>query len=708
MSEAEIAKYFLTKKVPYVKPVYSLNLSKDEEILDWFRDTDYQLFQYYTPLFREQKENLSYFLGSGVNPHFASPFAATFATTSDIYAEPQQLFINELYRLTMAQVSTIINNELVPEVLPNSENYSDKVACNVTKEWLDSMNYTLGTEQWRLRWELQKKMFGESFCVVSWNPDSGDVHPDAKQKTEQEFVFRDAQGLPILDVEGKEMKIKKNLRIGDVQYINPMPWEMMIDPKDKYEDSLWFYYKEWVDIEYLKKEYPKKKWDKPIVEKRFDPYSGQDRDDTNHVCIYYMFHRSHKFLPEGRYIVCSRENVLVNESLFLPTIINNQTLPLVRFLDLDMGFGVRGVPILFRNVKSIADAYNRVTNQIYNNLEMESPKFFVHETAGVDAQRMPNGIVAVEWRGNIKPSVETPSTNTSSIFNFRESLKRNADEIALQTPMVRGDTPNAQLDSFVSLQYFEDLRNMLASPDIKGHIRAMEQLFRLTIVTARDNYLPDDQRLIKILGKHNTYQLKYFDPINLQKAYDVKISTTGNLASSKAARNQMMISIKRDFPAIIADEVFLDMLGLSHSKKFMNAITAAVSAAEAENQSMYDGEEIPSPARFEDLITHWETHRIPMQTLDFKQSPEEIQELFIRHVTATEKLMFEQAAESPAFSQRLEQLRQFPMFYTPIPVNEVPLPPPGAEGLPPPPINPAPDSVPPEMLPPEIPQGIPA
>lgn len=142
----------------------------------------------------------------------------------------------------------------------------------------------------------------------------------------------------------------------------------------------------------------------------------------------------------------------------------------------------------------------------------------------------------------------------------------------------------------------------------------------------------------------------------------------------------MMISIKRDFPTLVADEVFLDMLGLSHSKKFMNAITAAVSSAEAENQSMYDGEEIPSPARFEDLITHWETHRIPMQTLDFKHSPDEIQELFIRHVTATEKLMFEQASESPTFSQRLEQLRQFPMFYTPIPVNEIPLPPPGMEG----------------------------
>jgi hypothetical protein len=85
---------------------------------------------------------------------------------------------------------------------------------------------------------------------------------------------------------------------------------------------------------------------------------------------------------------------------------------------------------------------------------------------------------------------------------------------------------------------------------------------------------------------------------------------------------------------------------------------------------MMSGKPVLSPQRYEDLISHWEVHRIPMQTLDFKQSPPEVQELFIGHVAATEKLMFEQAAENPMFGERLGQLRQFPMFYTPKPVNE--------------------------------------
>jgi hypothetical protein len=375
-------------------------------------------------------------------------------------------------------------------------------------------------------------------------------------------------------------------------------------------------------------------------------------------------------MPEGRFIVCTNEFLLINEPIDLPTILNNEDLPLVRFLDVDLGVGNRGVPLLFRNSKSISETYNRISNQIVNNFEMESPKMYVHQSAGVDPQRMPNGTMAIEWMGQHRPVIETPQTNTAAIFNFRDALKKDLDEVTLQTPMVRGDTPNAQLDSFVALQYFEDLRNQLATPDIKGHIRSMEQLYRLEITIAKDRYKKDDGRLIKILGKHNTYQLKFFDPLNLQKTYDVHIHTTGNLANSKAGRTQTMLSIKREFPNVITDEVFIDAMGLTNSKKFTNAITAAVTAAEAENQSMMEGAKVDSPARYEDLIAHWETHRIPMQTLDFKHSPMEVQDLFIGHLAVTEKLMFEQAAENPTFAARLEALRQFPLVYTARPVNE--------------------------------------
>lgn len=684
MSEIELSKFFLTKKIPYVKPLYNIDIKKESEVLDWFRECSYGLTEYFRPLFREQKANLAFFIGAGVNPNWASPYTQIYANTSDMFSSTEQIYINDLYRLVMDQVSLVVSHELSPDVLPNTEDYSDKVACNVVKDWLESMNYNLTTEEWRFKWEVQKKIFGESFAIVMWNPQKGDIHPLAKKYVDEDIDMVDEEGNQISDIGEMPVKLRKNMRIGDIEFINPMPWDVIIDPQIDSKDSNWFYWVEYIDVDYLKKKYPKFTWDTKTdrgPDAQYDVYTNTEKENPNKRKVFYLYHRSHEFMPEGRFIVASDDHVLINEPLTMPTLIDNQDLPLIHFKDLDIGLGNRGSPILFRNCKNLSDANNRIANQIYNNLEMESPKMFVHETSGVDAQRMPNGTTAIEWHGNIKPTIETPQTNTSSIFNFQQQIQKSMDQVALQNPLVKGETPNAQLDSFVSLQYFEDMRNQLAAPGIKSHIRCMEKLYRTMITIARDKYQPDDGRLIKILGKHNTYQLKFFDPINLQKSYDVHITTTGNLANSKAARTQMLLSIKREFPSILTDEVFMDMLGLSHSKKFMNAITAAVSSAESENQEMMNGVEVESPTRYEDLIAHWDTHRIPMQTLDFKHSSEDIQEFFIGHVAATEKLMFEQAAENPIFAQRLEQLRQFPMCYTPKPVNE-PIPQPiGPEGM---------------------------
>lgn len=673
MTELELSKYMLTKKIPYVKPLYNVDLDQESQILDWFRQCSFGLSEYFRPLFREQKSNLAAFIGAGINPNWASPYTQIYANTSDLYSSTDQIYINDMYRLTMDQVSHIVSHELVPDVLPNSVNYSDKVACNVVKDWLDSMNYTLGTEELRFKWEAQNKVFGEAFVIPMWNPNIGDIHPLAKKYIDDDLDLVDEEGNVVTDLGNVPVKLRKNMRIGDIEFVNPMPWDVMIDPKVKSQDSDWFWWVEYVEVDYLKKKYPKFDWDTrknrgPDVQ--YDVFTNTEKENSNRRKIYYLFHRSHEFMPEGRFIVSADDHVLVNEPLGMPTLIDNQILPLVHFKDMDIGVGTRGIPILFRNCKNLNDANNRVSNQMLNNLEMESPKMFVHESSGVDAQRMPNGTTAIEWHGNIKPSIETPSTNTSSIFKFQQELVKMMDQVALQNPMVKGETPNAQLDSFVALQYFEDQRTQLAAPAIKSHIHCMELLSRLMITIAKDRYKPDDGRLIKILGKHNTFQLKYFDPVNLEKSYDVHITSTGNLANSKAARTQMILSIKRDFPGIISNEQFTDILQLSHYKKFMTATTAAVSTAEAENQDMMSGKPVLSPERYEDLITHWDSHRIPMQTLDFKQSPVEVQELFIGHLAATEKLMFEQLAENPQFQERIAELKQFPLVYTPKPVNE--------------------------------------
>ena len=673
MSKSELEQYFLQKNVPYISPFYSIDYENEDAVLTWIKDTDTKLSGYYQPLFREQKNNLKIFLSTGINPNFFSPSVAVYLQQGMVDDEPDEIHINEMYLLVMQQVATVVSNELTSQVLPNNDDYKDKIAAQFVKMWLDSMSYDLDLDLKRVQWEIQKKIFGEAFVIPIWNPDIGDIHPVAKDLEEEEVDLLDEDGKKVRDEAGDVVKISKNQRIGDIELVNPMPFDVMIDPKNQYSKSNWFYWVEYDETEYLKKKYPELSLGDSEKLSKYDPLYGMNRAADSFTKVYHFYHRSHEFLPEGRHLICSDKTVLRNQSLkALPTLVDSQILNIVRFMDLDVGFGVRGTPILFRNARNIVSGYNRLTNQIYNNLEAESPKIMVHENAGVDAQRMQSGVVIMEWRGNIKPTIETPITNNNAIFKFREDLKKNITEAGLQTPMVRGDTPNAQLDSFIALQHFEDLRMQLAAPDIKGHVKAMEHIYRLMIMTANDHYDAEDQRLIKIVGRNNKYNLKFFDPENLTKVYDIKLTTTGNLANSKAARTQLMMTLKREFPHLMSDEVFIDMLGLSSSEKFQNSITVAVNSAESENEEMLHGDAVTAPERYEDLITHWDTHRIPVQSQEYKMAPPEIKELFERHLTATEKLMYDQMAESPVFASRIQGLRQFPMFFSPLPTNEPP------------------------------------
>ena len=673
MPRSELQQYFLQKNIPYVPPLYSIDYSDEAAVLEWIKETDNKLTGYYQPLFREQKNNLNIFMSTGVSPNFVSPAVSAYFQQGMLEDTPDEIYINEMFLLVMQQVSTVVSNELTSQVLPNNDDYNDKVASKFVKMWLDSMSYEMDLDLKRIQWEIQKKVFGESFVIPVWNPEKGEIHPLAKGIEEDEIDMLDEDGKKVKDENGNNVKISKYQRIGDIELVNPLPWDVMIDPKTHYEESNWFYWVEYKETEYLKRKYPDIEIKNTGRTVKYDATAGFAKGADDYTKVYHLYHKSSEFLQEGRHIICTDENVLVNQSLkALPTLLDIQRLNLVRFTDLNVGFGVRGTPILFRNGRNIVSGYNRLTNQIFNNLEAESPKVMVHETAGVDVQRMPNGVIGMEWRGNIKPSIETPQTNTNSIFKFREDLKKNIIESGMQTPMVRGDTPNAQLDSFIALQHFEDQRVQLAAPDIKGHIKCIEHLYRFMILIAKDHYDVEDGRLIKIVGRNNQYNLKFFDPENLDKVYDVKITTTGNLANSKAARTQLIMTLKREFPSLMSDEVFIDMLGLSSSDRFQNAITAAVNSAEAENEDMLNGFEAPPPERYEDLITHWDTHRIPIQSQEYKLAPDEIKELFERHITATEKLMFDQASESPVFASRLQGLRQFPMFYSPQPLNDLP------------------------------------
>ena len=92
-------------------------------------------------------------------------------------------------------------------------------------------------------------------------------------------------------------------------------------------------------------------------------------------------------------------------------------------------------------------------------------------------------------------------------------------------------------------------------------------------------------------------------------------------------------------------------------------ITAAVKAAESENEDMMAGKPVGDPEEYEDHIVHWKTHVKAIQSRSFKEEcPPEYREKVLDHISLHEFIMVEKAKQNPAFEAELATLPLFPIF----------------------------------------------
>jgi hypothetical protein len=91
-------------------------------------------------------------------------------------------------------------------------------------------------------------------------------------------------------------------------------------------------------------------------------------------------------------------------------------------------------------------------------------------------------------------------------------------------------------------------------------------------------------------------------------------------------------------------------------------LTAAVKAAESENEDILAGKYVGDPETWEDHIIHWRTHVRALQSRSFKEeTPEEVRLEMITHISVTEFAMIEKAKTNPLFEAKLAELALFPI-----------------------------------------------
>ncbi len=618
-----------------------------------------------------------------------------------------KMTVNHLRDVTDSAVARIATTKPAATVIPNhSSEFSDKAKAKVTKMWLDSFSYENNIDALRRKAQQHATIFGESWTQILWDDQKGDVIRGLDD------VAKMGAKVTVMDDEGKTHAVSQAEKTGDVGLKIILPFRIFMEPvaSQDFVDVAWLMHEEWEYLTEVRLAYPEVK-DKIKPEKDNDedyfPDSTEGREQQK-VQVITLWHKSTRELPDGLKIKFTVDTILEKGD---NTFTHGQ-LPFERLTFLDVPGELNGGSP-YTDLKELQSSINQLYSIMIRDRSLASPKLVVPAGTIDPNANKTNKPGIIEYKGGVPPTWQVPNMVSNDILIMIDRLEATFEKLSNTSGTRRGDSlPN--VEAFKAFGFFEEQATKRDSTQIAKHRDYLERLYLKILVTAAQFYSKDDKRIIKIIGKHNQYLLKSFDVDDLTHSYDIRVQTTSALPDTKGQRIQTVIELSQAYPTLFTQEKIVDMLDLSTPDAFFDQATAAVNAAEQENDMMMSGKEVQQPQNFEDLLLHWESHlkqfsdpsmkeTLPedptlsnmaidiaingpgMETIDGELMPIEIPEeiskldkspaiLAIRHLHTTEGLIFDHAMKNPTFAMSLldPQFKAFPVFFdAPLSISEL-------------------------------------
>lgn len=534
--------------------------------------------------------------------------------------------------------------------MPTHDETRDKNDSQVAKKFMQHVDYTKDTEKLFRKFVRNSRIGGESYLWITWNPDLGEPL--------QAYDVLGRQTGEEIPPDIMEM-FKNKVRQGDIQIKNKTQF-FVWRPNCEWVDTDYIFVEEWDDVAKLKREFPDKASDivAETKEPMFDFNTMMEKSSTKQCKKKWFYHRFTKYLPEGYEALFVSAAILKKGKLSY----DHGELPVVVLIDQENPDENTGTSFI-ENIRALAAAMNNMVNMTVKNLMLAgNAKWFV-QSGSIDEQQLNNdiGIVRVK-AGSSDPKLLQANPVSNQIGEWLQVFKDLFYQMAKSNSISRGDLPDG-VTANVALQFISESENKRSVSEVKQVHEAIRKSYDLILKTCGQYYKPTDKRTMQIMGKDGKFALEDYDVAALAKPYNLILQSASGLPESKALRTQFILDMSEARPGMLPDEQVVEMLGFGQTEKFMDISTAAARAAEDEDEMMMAGTMI-EPAAHEDHLTHWRIHTMFIQQVSFKTKTDpRIQELFVKHILATEMLMSEQAKFSPQYLGILAQLPQFPMYY---------------------------------------------
>lgn len=563
----------------------------------------------------------------------------------------QKFVVNHLYDLTETKVSQMSRIKPAVEVLPTNDEWQDRASAKVVNYLVKHLWYINNIDYMVQKMHRYCRIFGESFMLVLWNKDIGDLHP----------AYVAARDTGIDGIEHPELgkiDLTKPIKTGDVEYKVEVPWRLLFQRKTCFEECEYMFHITMEQKEILKKEYPKANLESEESMYLFDMDTLENRAVEHEQMVIHFYHKDTKYVPGGFYAKLTNSEIL--ETSKLP--FNHGELPIVRLTDLDVPEVMNGVS-RYETVSNIQKMYNNLSTLIAKNIYLTAHAKWVMPRGAAKIEQLGNDNTVVQFQGPIAPQMIQTQPNPPEVYAFRQQLKEEMQVIYGSHGISRGEVPKG-ITAASALQFLNELESERATSDIAKHGFLIKDIAKMTIAVAGDNYDTKDGRMVRIVGENNKYLIRHFDTAHLHKSYDVRFDNSTGLPETKAAKYQRILDAMQRAPQMLSPDRWEELLELGNTDKYTTLVTAAVQAADSENEDLLAGREVPDPQEWEDHIAHWESHSKLVQQRSFKEdTPPEIRKTFLRHLRLTEMAIFDKAQRNPEFAAKVATLTHFPLLH---------------------------------------------
>jgi hypothetical protein len=564
----------------------------------------------------------------------------------------RKVVINHLYDLTEQSVSFTSKFRPAVQFLPTNDDFHDKQASKLAKRLFDHVKYVEKLDHKARTSVRLAKIAGEGYLFIEWDEDKGPKSPKwdeaIKEYGEGKIPLLDENGNQEEDQNGNPVFIEREIKIGDVCYKIVRPDRLLFETKHEFDEAKYFFHLEERPVEELRADYPKKADMIKVnqserVEEHYDYNDKRSKTDSRVITLWY---KPNKYLPKGRKIVFTPDAILENK----PYPYKHGEFPFERMTDIDIPNELHARSF-FINARQITAQINNLTTMAVRNIKLcSSPKWMIPK-GSVKLDQLNNNTGIVQYQGPIAPQLLAPSTIAGELFNLRNALKEDVQQVSAVHGVSRGEPP-AGVKAGVALQFLNEQENERQSNFIMKYNEFIRRVADKTIKVCSQYYDESDERTIAILGKNDEYARVPFDVETLSREFDVRIQNSSALPESKGQRIQNILDLSERFPTLVDEEQVADMLDFGQSEKWYDEATAAVRAAERENEMLMEGEE-KQPEIYEYHLQHG---RVDVT---------EVQEKIKDHILGHEMHMMTIGKKNPTYLERLTALQQFPLFFTP-------------------------------------------